>query len=211
MIETYLGLTVNRKDDIELIQSLLREHEIEAPIVIIEFEDRYEINFTSEYEQWELEAVIIKAFPEYEFTENLEKGRKEIRIQFSRQQSSLSIDNWGRPLENPINETKYLIKKSKKKIIKYSSQVKVLFGSSDEYYYVNITSGIDKVNNRTGYLVLDDFREFDKDQEAGFLKNELYETPMEAFRAGVRQINYLVESDFEEYLKAEKRNKRKKK
>ncbi|MDF0716548.1 hypothetical protein PY092_10345 [Muricauda sp. 334s03] len=211
MIETYLNLTVNRKTDIELIQGLLREHEIKAPIVIVEFEDRYEINFTSEYEQWELESEILKAFPEYEFTQSLGKGRKEIRLEFSRQQSSLSSDNWGRPLENPIDETKYLVKRTQQKIIKFSPQVKVLLGDTDEFYYINIIGGVDKVNNRTGYLVLNDFREFDKDKEAGFLKNELHETPMEAFRAGVRQINYLAESDYEEYLKVKKRNKRKKK
>ena len=211
MIETYLSLTVNRKSDIELIQGLLIEHEIKAPIVIVEFEDRYEINFTSAYEQWELESEVLKAFPKYEFTQNLGKGRKEIRIEFSRQQSNFSTDDWGRPLENPINETKYLVKKAVDKIVRFSSQVKVFFGDSEKLYHMKITSGIDKVNDRTGYLVLDDFREFEKPEDTGFLKNELYETPMKAFRAGVREINTIAESDFEDYVKAHKSNKRKKK
>ncbi|WP_422082811.1 hypothetical protein [Ulvibacterium sp.] len=205
MIMTYLDMTINRKEDIEIVQDLIRQVHIDAPVFIIEFEDRYEVSFADDYEQWELESAIEQAFPEYEFTEDLGKGRKEIRIEFARQQSSFSTDDWGRPLENPINEKKYLIKKSKEKIVKFSPQVKALFGDSDSYYFINIVSGIDKKSNKTGYLVLDDFKEFDKDKDGGFLRNELYETPMKAFWSGVREIKHIAESDYAEFVKNTKR------
>lgn len=211
MIETYLGLIVNRKDDIEPIQELLRAQKIKAPVFILEFENHFTINFTNDYEYWELENEIIKIFPDYEFTENLGNGRKEIRIEFSRQQSEFSTDNWGRPLENPINQTKYLIKKSKDVPEKFSPQIKVLFEDFDEYYYVNIISGIDKATEQTGYLLLDEFREFDKKKECAFFKNQLFKTPKEAYLAGVNRINSLAEQDFKEYLLAKKKNSRKKK
>jgi len=58
-----------------------------------------------------LDTLILSGFPEYEFITDLEKGRKEIRLQISRYQSELSTDGWGRRIENPLDETKYLIKK----------------------------------------------------------------------------------------------------
>ena len=209
MITTYLSFTINRKEDIEIVQKLMKHERIENPVFILEFEDRYEVSFTDEYEQWELESAIENAFPDYEFTENLGRGRKEIRIEFSRQQSSSSTDNWGRPLENPINEKKYLIKKTKGKIVKFSPQVKVLFEDSEAYYYINIVSGINKKANKTGYLVLDAYSELDKEKDTGFLKNELYKTPMEAYWSGVREIKHLAESDYEDYKKSGKRKRKK--
>lgn len=210
MIETHLSIIVNRKEDIDIIEAILREQNISAPIKILEFEDYYDINFSSDYEEWEIENAIVETFSNYHFVEDLGKGRKEIRIKFSREQSRFSTDNWGRPLEDPINQTKYLVKESKKKVLKFSPQIKVLFENFDEYYFVNIVPGIDKVNDKKGYLVLNEFREFNKDKETDFLKEELYSNKMEAFKSGVNEIEHLVQSDFQEYLEAKKKKRKKK-
>lgn len=211
MIETHLSIIVNRKEDIHIIEAILREQNISAPIKILEFEDYYDINFTSDDEEWQIENAIVEAFSNYHFVEDLGKGRKEIRIKLSREQSRFSTDNWGRPLEDPINQTKYLVKESKKKVLKFSPKIKVLFENFDEYYFVNIVPGIDKVNNKKGYLVLNEFREYNKDKKTDFLKEELYSNKMEAFKSGVNEIDYLVQSDFQEYLEAKKKKRKKNK
>jgi hypothetical protein len=209
MIETNLCLIVNRKEDIELIENILRNQKVQSPIFILEFEDSFKINFMSDYEQWEMDKAIINAFPNYEFKEDLGNGRKEIRIQLSRQHSPFSTDGWGRPIDYPMNETKYLIKKSKEEITKFSPQIKVLFEDLEKYYYVNIINGINKANNQKGYLVLEEFREYNKEKDVGFLKNSLFENPMNAFSDGLREIDRLAYLDFQDYLKAKKRNKKK--
>lgn len=210
MIENYLSLNVNRKEDIELIEKVLKDQKIDVPIFILEFENCFKINFTSEYEQWELEREIINVFPDYEFTENLGKGRKEIRIQLSRKQSPLSTDDWGRPLETHIDETKYLIKKSNESFEKFTPQVKVLFESSERYYFVNIIKGINRVNDKKGFLLLNEYNVFDTKKDCGFFQNELFETPIAAYWSGISQIEQLANLEFIEYIKEQKKLRRKK-
>lgn len=110
MIETYITISVNRKTDIDQIQDIIIKNNIQFPVYFLEYGDSYQINFTSDYEEWELDTAILKCFPEYEYTTELGKGGKEIRIQISRHQSEFSTDKWGRPIENPLNEKKYLVK-----------------------------------------------------------------------------------------------------
>ena len=126
MIETQISITVNRKSDIALLEQKIIENQFQFPVYIREYEFSYQINFTSDYEEWELYTAILSSFPGYEFTTDLERGRKEIRIQISRYQSELSTDGWGRRIENPLNETKYLIKTSINKEIKIMFKKKYL-------------------------------------------------------------------------------------
>jgi hypothetical protein len=106
MIETEVSIVINRKSDIDLIEQKIIESKIQFPVYIREYEFSYQINFTSDYEEWELDTAILNLFPGYEFTTDLEKGRKEIRVQISRYQSDLCTDGWGRLLDNPLDETK---------------------------------------------------------------------------------------------------------
>lgn len=210
MIENYINITLHRKKDIDAIELMLRKLKIDSPIFILEFESNFKINFTSEYEQWELENSILNIFTNYEFIEDLGNGKKEIIIQLSRNQSPFSTDDWGRPLESIINQTKYLVKKTDVKIEKFNPEIKVLFEDSDEYYYLNIINGKNKLNNETGFLLLDEFRKFDKSSNIGFYRNELFHDPQSAFWAGVNKINEIAESDFKKYLSEKKKNQRKK-
>ena len=120
MIETYIGITVNRKSDIDVLQQKIIEKTLQFPVYLCEYVNSYQINFTSDYEEWELDTAILNCFPDYEYTTDLERGRKEIRIQISRYQSELCTDGWGRPLESPLDETKYLIKKSVNKPVNFN-------------------------------------------------------------------------------------------
>ena len=154
MIETQITILINRKSDIEQVKEKVIEANIRFPVYLLEYEDHYEIDFASDYEEWELDTVILSVFPDYEFTSSPGKGKKEIRLQISRYQSELSTDGRGRPIENPLNETKYLVKKSKNPTKGVKSVVKVLFHNDEKVYHVNIIPGIEKSpeRERKGFL-----------------------------------------------------------
>lgn len=61
MIETTVSLTVN-KEDIDVIKEVIIQHQIQAPVVIVEYEFNYHIYFTDQYEYWELESNISRKF-----------------------------------------------------------------------------------------------------------------------------------------------------
>ena len=94
MTETQISILINRKTDVKLIKNCIIQSRINFPIYISEYEENFAINFTSDYEEWELDSKLLNCFPEYEFTENLEKGRKEIRLQISRNQSDFGSYGW---------------------------------------------------------------------------------------------------------------------
>ncbi len=208
MIETEISISVNRKTDIDIIEQKIIENKIQFPVYIREYEFSYQINFTSDYEQWELDTKILNSFPGYEFTKYLEKGRKEIRIQISRYQSELSTDGWGRPIENPLDETKYLIKASVNKPEKFNPKVKVLFEDKAQHYFVNIVPGINKATEEKGFLLIDNFKSKNEDDNAEILKDKLYKSPLEAFHYSSFKMAEVVEDDFRVYLENKKKETR---
>lgn len=205
MIENYIGITVNRKSDIDVIQQKIIEKTLQLPVYICEYANSYQINFTSDYEEWELDTAILNCFPDYEYTTDLERGRKEIRIQISRYQSELCTDGWGRPLESPLDETKYLIKKSVNKPVNFNPKIKVLFENKEQYYYVNIVDGRNKATDEKGFLLLDDFKTDNEDGTAEILKDKLYKSSLEAFHSGYNKLSELVDADFRLHLENKKK------
>jgi len=205
MIETSITISVNRKSDIEIIQQKIIEKSLQFPVYICEYENSYQINFTSDYEEWELDTAILNCFPDYEYTTDLERGRKEIRIQISRYQSELCTDGWGRPLESPLDETKYLIKKSVNKPENFNPKIKVLFEDKEQYYYVNIVDGINKATDEKGFLLLDNFKNKIEDNTAEILKDRLYKSQLEAFHSGYNKLSELVDDDFKLHLENKKK------
>ena len=179
---------------------------IQVPICLLEFENFYRLEFVSEYEEWELDSTILDSFNDYEFTSNIYRDRTEIRLQISRYQSSLSSDNWGRPIENPLNETKYLVKKSDNQPEKINPNIKVLFGDSERDYFVNIVTGINHTTGENGFLLLDEFKI--RNKEAEVLKDKLYKSPNEAFFSGYNKMRELVKSDFNDFIENKKKEAR---
>lgn len=205
MIETTITIVLNRKSDFEIVKEKIIESNFHFPVYIFESENSYKIEFVSDYEEWELDNKILLCFPDFEFTKDLEKGLKEIRIQLTRSQSEFSTDGWGRPIENPIKETKYLIKKSTDPTEKYYPNIKILFGENEQNYFINIVSGINKYNNEKGYLLLNDFKTRNKNKETEVLKDKLYKTLNEAFLFGYYKLQELVNQDFSIHIKNEKK------
>ncbi|HUI33189.1 MAG TPA: hypothetical protein VLY84_06205 [Dysgonamonadaceae bacterium] len=207
MIETDISIIINRKSDIDLIEQKIIENNFRSPVYILEFEENFQIKTTSDYEEWELDNLILSSFPEYEFTTDLEKGRKEIRLQISRYQSELSTDGWGRRIENPLDETKYLIKKSVQKSPKFNPTIKVLFGDEEQFYQVNIIDGINEATNEKGFLLLNEFKNNFNDDTI-FFNDRLYKSKVEAFHFGFDKMRKLVDADFVIYLEDEKKKSR---
>lgn len=203
MLETEVAITVNRKSDIDLVKQKIIEQKIRFPVYIREYEFTFQVNFTSDYEEWELDSVILECFPGYEYTTDLEKGRKEIRIQISRYQSEYSTDGWGRLIESPLDETKYLIKKLTRKAEKFNPIIKVLFEDKERCYYINIVDGINKANKEKGFLLLDNFKKEDKSGKT--LQDKLYTSTSEAFHSGYMKLPELVDADFISYLEKNKK------
>jgi hypothetical protein len=204
MIKTEISILINRKSDIDLIKKSIIDSKIQFPVYIMEYEYHYQIRFESDCEEWELDTKILDCFSEYEFTSNLEKGRKEIRLQISRYQSELSTDGWGRPIENPLNEKKYLIKKSTPTLERFSPRVQVLFKDEAQSYYINIVEGINKKTEEEGFLLLSDFKS-QNDAFENVLKDHLYKSPMEAFKFGYYKMQTIVNQDFKEYIEFQRK------
>ncbi len=209
MIETEVSILVNRKSDVDRVKEKIVEAHFWFPVYLLEFESHFQIDFTTDYPQWELDTAILNVFPDYEFTRSVGNGRKEIRLQISRYQSENSTDDWGRPIENPLNETKYLIKKSKNTEAKFSPVVKVLFEADEKDYHVNIISGIQKGSerkpDRKGFLILDQFRTNQPNAETDFFKDALYDERIDAFYAGYWKMQELVSLDFKQFQEDKKK------
>ncbi len=205
MIETKITILINRKSDFDIVKQKIIESNLQFPVYIFELDSLYQIELSSDYEEWELDSKILSCFPDYEFTQDIEKGRKEIRIQMTRFQSELSMDGWGRPIENPLNETKYLIKKSTSNSNKYNPIIQVLFGESEENYFVNIVNGINKSTNEKGFLLVNDFKTRNENRNAEILKDKLFKTFNEAFRFGYYKMQNIVNEDFRKHIQEEKR------
>lgn len=173
----------------------------------MEYENHYHIRITSDYEEWELDSAILECFPDYEFTTELDRGRKEIRLQLYRYQSPLSTDGWGRRIENPLEETKYLIKKSNEEPERFNPEITVLFKNSEQYYHINIVKGVNKSTGENGFLLLNEFKT-NKTESAEILQDRLYRTPHEAFHSGFHKIHDLVNDDFQEYREKKKKELR---
>ena len=206
MIETEITISIYRKSDVDSITQEICKRKIEAPIFILEYENHYQIKLSSDYEQWELDIAIIECFPDYEFTTDIANGRKEIRIQIARYQSEFSTDGWGRQIENPLNEVKYLIKRATKTTEKFNPKIKVLFEDNNQDYCINIVNGINKISGEKGFLLVNHFKEkVQDDVNAEILKDKLYKSPIDAFHYGFFKLQEIVNKDFQDYQELKKK------
>lgn len=209
MITTEITILVNRKSDIGQIEQTIIDSHFQFPVMILEYEHHYQLNFTSNYEEWELDSAISECFPDYELTSYLGRGEKEIRLQISRYQSDLSFDNWGRPIPDPLDETKYLVKKGINKPEKFCRKIRVLFEDKEQHYFVNWVGGINKTTDEKGLLLINDFKNRNHSQKAEILKDRLYKSPHEVFDAGYIKMQELINHDYNNYINAKKKELRK--
>lgn len=211
MIHLQTSIILYNKKDIELLEMLLKEWKIDAPIIVIEYETKFKINFTSEYEYWDLDDQITDSLSDYEFTSNLGSGGKKIRMEVSRVQLPFSTDNWGRPLENLINDTKYLIRKHQKVSDNRNSLIRVWFGKENKNYFTNIIEVVTS-KNQEGFAILNDFNQ-NKPKIEEFYKNQFFKEEEDAFWTALNKIERIADEDYKKWkeLNKPKRGNRKKK
>ena len=209
MIETEIVIFLNRKSDIELVKEIILKAKIQFPIYIFEYENHYKLMFISNYEEWEVDNIILDYFKDYEFTSDFSAGRKEIRLQISRRHTDNSTDNWNRPIENPLNETKYLIRKSNSKLKNFKPKIKVLFENTERNYYINIIKGVEKNSGKKGFLILKEFKTDKIDDKIEYYKDRLYITPSEALQFGFYKMQNIVINDFKKFKEKKKKELRK--
>lgn len=207
MIETQLYISVNRKTDLEKIKEILMLNKIESPVYIAEYGQHFGINFRSQHEEWQIDTRICESFPGYELTTDLHRGKKEIRLEISRYQSELCTTKWGSPIDNPLNETKYLIKKTVETPITFNPEVQVLFGSIEKTYYINIISGIKESTDEKGFLLAKEFKNQADPKTADFFPDRLYKTQLEAFHRGKDRLESIIDEDHKEILVLQKKEK----
>ncbi len=209
MIGTEITILIYRKSDLDTIKEKICRRKVSVPIFIIEYENHYEIKFSSDYEEWELDSAITECFSDYEFTTDIARGKTEIRAQIARYQSEFSTDGWGRQIENPLNEVKYLIKKVAKTPEKFNPKVKVLFQENIQDYCINIVNGENKTTGEKGYLLLNYFKEKSEENSAvEVLKDRLYKSPIEAFNYGFLKLQEIVAKDFKDFEEQQKKELR---
>ncbi|WP_118976518.1 hypothetical protein [Taibaiella koreensis] len=212
MIEYELTITLNRLGDIADVEAILKSQKIQSPIFVIRFEEDILIKFTAGYEHYELNREIEGRFKGYSFTADTGNGKKEVRIKIHRYQSPFSTNGWGRPIENPLDETVYLIKNYAPKERRLNPEVKVLFEDTEKYYYINIIRGIYKETEEKGFLLRESFDDLSESQskDLPFLP-KLYGEVSEAYWKGYSRIEQHAKQQFEEYLKEKKKQSRKRK
>lgn len=208
MIETEITILINRKSDIDMIKRIIIDAKILSPIYIYEYENHFQLTLTSDYEEWELDSAILACFSGYEFTSELDRGKKEIRLQLSRNQSGLSTDDWGRVIEDPLDDTKYLIKKSNNKPEDFKPRITVMFEDKEVYYYIHTVDGRNRSTGEKGFLLLNNFQSAEYDINTEVLKDRLYKTRLEAFYWGCDKMKEQVHNDFKEYLAKKKKSLR---
>lgn len=199
MVETNLTINVNRKSDLELVKQTIKQNRVQYPIYIFEYEFHYQIRFTSDNEEWNLNTGIEEIMPEYRFVTELFSGGSEIRMQISRYQDPFSQDGWGRPIENSINQTCYLVKRDEDKVEKYSPRVEVLFSGESNQYFIHIINGIDKSTDEKGFLILKDFMSKERQKNSEYFTDTLYADEIQAFQHGYYKLQEQVQQDFEKF------------
>lgn len=209
MIETEITILVNRKSDLDSIKSEVVDLKLDVPVYICEYQSFFEMSFVSKYEQWELDSALLKLFPEYEFVKDLGNGEREIRLQISRYQSELCSDGWGRPIEDPVREIKYLVLRQPSNIELLKPRVKVLFGTSEQEYYINITEGRNRKTGQEGYILINEFKLPDYTNDSQVYKNRLYQKHKQAVFDGKQELEKIVNDDYRLFKEKKKKERQK--
>ncbi len=208
MIEIHFQLSV-LEEDLKQVHRVFKEAQIDFPIFFIDLEGAIKIEFTSDYEEYELVKEIEKLFEGYEFKKMLPLGETEIKLVLHRYHSPFSTDGWGGPIENPINEILYLIKQptAKEKKQDFKPTVAVSYKGEVKEYHINLIHG--KKGEEKGFLVLKDFENYlyGEKHEVGFydgFRSKL----SESFRYGLSHLEQYVEMKVKAYKKSRKKNKK---
>ncbi len=210
MVDISFDIELYCKDDLDILVELLKKEGIARPVSIIELSNCYTIKFNSEYHHAGIEFQLSAIFEEYEFRPQIENGTSEIKLRISMTQSPLSTDNWDRRFNSdPVHSVSYLVKKEKEEnVITVNPKFRVLFGSDEREYILNIVPGMNKTTEEKGFMVVKTIG--DRNEKPDLLINELFPDRTSAFWRGFHTIEGRIEQDYIEWIERNKRRYKKK-
>lgn len=205
MYEFQVSYTLYRPTDIDILKGILISQKIDSPVFIVDEGDMLLVKMVTDYEYYELDQKIEEAFAGYEFCEGIGRGRQEVRVEVNRYQSNFG-DDWGRPIEDRLDETKYLIRKraERMKESEYNPKIKTLFLDEERDYHINIIPGIDRTTQKKGHLILNSFEKLDDKNDIEFIQ-KLYENYSDAFWSAFHKLEDKANEDFKAFKKKRKR------
>lgn len=62
MLQLSITITLNGLDKIKPVIDIIKRHDIFRPVFIIQSPEYFEINFASDYEQWELQRELSQLY-----------------------------------------------------------------------------------------------------------------------------------------------------
>lgn len=191
------------------MHEIIKSYDFEFPIFFIDLDSTIKIQFTSDYEEYELLADIKNSFKGYELKEKLGLGENTIRLTIHRYQSISSTDGWGRPLENPLDETFFLVKMPASEDQKPQLHPKVIVSYKQELqtYYINLVTA--KEDEIKGFRLIKDFENnlYGKDHKTAAF-GRFHRRLMDCYSYGLWSLKEYVDAKIKESRKSSRRKPR---
>lgn len=199
MIKTNIEILVNDKSDLQKIKEAIILQNIDAPIYILEYENYVKVETESKEEEWDLNDKIIEVFEEYEFVYEENANIKNARLKIVRDQSLHSIDNWGREIENPLNEVQYLVRKLRTKSnTLFKSNIKALFKNVEKEYFINIAS-----YKNGGFSLIDEFENKAQKIDKSKINPKVFDEYEKVLSYGLIELQEFVNEEYKKIQKKE--------
>lgn len=155
MLQISINIELFDKQHIKLLLEIIKKQSISNAVFITEHQDRFQIIFENDYEQYELQQEIGNCFKGFSYTSNIDNNIEEVKLAIHITQSAMSTDNWGRQWnENDINTSKYLVKRKTAIPDIPNPKFWVLFGQELRTFAVDIRPGVNKHNDEKGYVIV---------------------------------------------------------
>jgi hypothetical protein len=208
MLQISINIELFDKQHIKLLLEIIKKQSISNAVFITEHQDRFQIMFENDYEQYELQQKIGNCFEGFSYTTNIDNNIEEVKLAIHITQSAMSTDNWGRQWnENDVNTSKYLVKRKIAIPDIPNPKFWVLFGQELRTFAVDIRPCVNKLNNQIGYIVVND--KTNKKEEAELLVDKLFQNVSSAFWEGFRLLGPEIEEEYLAYTKELKKKARK--
>lgn len=207
-----LNITIEVKDehDLDTVIRIIKSIGIEKPVYILDYGYSYRVCYNANEYVERIDDILASEFSNYEMVEDIGVGQTTIKIIVSIIQTPASTDNWGRPFNSDtITKTYYFIDgKIDPPVVIPKDNLRVLFGAEERHYPVYITPVIHKLdNNRKGFVVTK--TPFKEAGAQDLLSDKIFSKPEEAVWEGYRNMEEIVEEEYQKSLIEFKRKRKK--
>ena len=205
MVENNFELII-LKEDLKKVHEIIKSYDFDFPVFFIDLDSTIKIQFTSDYEEYELFTDIKNSFKGHELKEKLGPGKNTIRLTMHRYQSPYSIDGWGRPIENPLDETFFLVKMSASSDQKPQPNPEIIVSYKQEIqaYFINLIMA--EEDGIKGFRLLEDFENnlYGKDHSTAAF-GRFHRRLMDCYSNGLWSLKDYVAAKIKESRKSSRR------